>query len=181
MLAAIGVGGLLFASAASARPAQILLIRHAEKPDNGPELSARGWQRAYALPRLFQRPEFYAYGTPAALYAMAPSKPGGSVRALQTLSYISQQFGLPLRAQYTRDQTEDVLREIANDRSLDGKLVVICWQHEELSSFVEQIGVPGIFRYPKDVYDRVWLVHLAYGRPTLYDLPQRLLPGDSPY
>ena len=67
-------------------PAQILLMRHGEKPVVGNELSPQGWRRAQALPTLFSRPELRRFGLPVGLYAMAPSHPGGSIRAIETLS-----------------------------------------------------------------------------------------------
>ena len=42
------VGGTLVASSAFAAPAQILILRHGEKPLSGNTLSAQGYQRAEA-------------------------------------------------------------------------------------------------------------------------------------
>ena len=40
-------------SPVAAAPEEIIFLRHAEKPDHGPELNARGWERAKALATLF--------------------------------------------------------------------------------------------------------------------------------
>ena len=72
----IAIGVCTFAASfADAKPAKILLLRHAEKPDYGDDLSSRGWERARALPDLFKsRSEFSSLGAPAALYAMTPNQ-----------------------------------------------------------------------------------------------------------
>src|SRR5687768_12383424 len=91
---------LCVTSLAQAMPAQILLIRHAEKPESGPELSSVGWERARALPTLFRRPEFKKSGSPVALIAMAPKDKDGSVRSIQTLKYVADEFNLTINSDY---------------------------------------------------------------------------------
>jgi hypothetical protein len=165
----------------SAAPAEILLLRHAEKPEQGPHLSEKGWERAKALPALFARPELRRYGAPAALFAMAARHEGGSVRAIETLKYVSEGLHLPLDTRFTRDEVGPLVDAILHDRSLDGKLVVVCWEHEVLTEIAEELGVKDAPDYPGKKFDRAWL--LTFGeegrRPELTDLPEHLLPGDD--
>ena len=50
------------------RPDQVIIIRHAEKPEEGEDLTAKGRQRAAALAPFFQDGEHL---TPVAIYARA--------------------------------------------------------------------------------------------------------------
>ncbi|MBC7743127.1 MAG: histidine phosphatase family protein, partial [Bdellovibrionaceae bacterium] len=113
-----------------AMPSQILLMRHAEKPDSGNELSEQGWQRARLLPNLFtSRQEFKNFGLPMALYAMSPKKDDGSIRSIQTLKYVSEQFSIPIEKQFNRGQIKELVAKIKNEKKFNGKMVVICWEH----------------------------------------------------
>ena len=106
-----------------AMPSQILLMRHGEKPDAGNELSEQGWQRAKALPELFlNRNEFRKYGFPVALYAMSPDKPGGSIRAIQTLKFVAEKLNLPLKTNFTRDQVNELINNIKNNKNYNKDL-----------------------------------------------------------
>ena len=68
-----GVAFLAAENRASAMPAQVVIIRHGEKPAEGNGLNARGFQRAAALPQFFQNnPTVTAFGPAAAIYAMKP-------------------------------------------------------------------------------------------------------------
>lgn len=174
------------ASIAHATPAQILLLRHAEKPPRGPHLSDRGWERARALPQLFVRPEFREFGEPAALFAMAPdrsgepSADGASVRAIETLQYASASLGLPIHTEYTKKNYAIMMRKILAEPAYDEKLVVICWEHDALSDLAAELEIEPVPHYPGAKFDRAWLATLHDdGGSDLVDLPERLLPGDD--
>lgn len=177
-------GFLIFTSAiAQAEPAQILLLRHAEKPESGPELSDRGWERAKALTRfLRERVEFLNGGRPAKLIAMAPADMSSSIRAIQTLRYVSSEFGITIESEYSRYEFAEMLGDVMRDPALNGKLVIICWERKQLADIANKLGVAPEPVYPKDRYDRAWLVESpGTNRVSFRDLPQRLLSGDSPF
>jgi phosphohistidine phosphatase SixA len=168
-----------------AMPAQIFLIRHAEKPtqgDEGSELSERGWQRARLLPNLFQnQPELARLGPPAALFAMAPQNDGGSIRAIQTLKYVAETFHLPIDSDFKRDDYQQMIRTLKKDPSLENKFVVICWERKVLSDIASELGVKHPPSLASEQYDRAWLLSFSEDGKLeeFHDFPQSLLPGDS--
>ncbi len=172
----------LLTYSAFSMPAQILLMRHAEKPLFGNELSSQGWKRAMALPALFDnRVEFSKLGKPAALFAMSPQRKRGSVRAIQTLKFVSEQFKIPIISSYTRNEVKSLAAEIRNDKALDGKMTIICWEHKVLAEFAAEFGAQDFLAWPKNQYDRIWA--LSYSKDNklvkFENLPERLLPSDS--
>jgi hypothetical protein len=185
-IAAVGVlfFGLLAGANAFSMPAQVIMIRHAEKPsDGGKGLSDLGWQRARALPSMFNdRAEFKVFGSPAALYAMKPGKGSHSVRPMQTLQFVSEAFQMPVLADYRRYETDDLVAEIKNNRDLDGKMIVICWEHHQLTDIAFALGISPVPIYPDDRFDRVWMANFdpVSGRLLSYrELGENLLPGDT--
>jgi len=171
------------AAVAAAAPAQVVLIRHGEKPDDGPELDERGRQRARALVSFFTSDAAMTRnGPPAAIFAMAPKGDGGSVRAIQTVQPLADKLGLPVRADFTRKQISALADAIMKDGSLDGKTVVVCWEHKVIPDIARALGADTApAKWPGgDVYDRAWMIRFAGGRFLSFeDLPEHVLPGDS--
>jgi hypothetical protein len=169
-------------SSVLAAPAQVLIIRHAEKPETGPDLSEKGRQRAEALVEFFRKdPSVTRFGTPVALYAAAPPKVGGSQRSIQTLEPLARKLRLPVRSGYVKTQYSDLVSEIMGKEAHDGKTVLIAWAHEEIKSLARSFGARHTGKWPDPVFDRVWRLDFdSQGRVTGFtDLPQKLLPGDS--
>src|SRR5690348_14777746 len=83
-------------------PARVLLIRHAEKPPTGNQLSIKGKERAAALAPFFaESREWQKYGKIAAIYAARPGKEEGSVRSQETVEPLSKLLNIPIQADYS--------------------------------------------------------------------------------
>ncbi len=175
---------LLGLATAHAQPAQILLIRHAERPDDDsdPHLTLRGWERAMALvPFLTQTREFLTNGLPVALFATRITSNDRGHRTQETLAPLARELKLPVQADYRGKDYELLAERLLGDPALRGKTVVVCWVHDSIPELVAALGVRSPpSRWKGSVYDRVFLITLARDRATLRDLPQRLLFGDSP-
>ena len=190
-LALGAAAALVCAAGAFAAPAQVVLIRHAEKPVNGSELSEQGFRRAEALVRFFQSaPAVTRYGTPAAIYAAAPKHEDSSIRAIQTVTPLALAVKLTINTSFTRGQTHKIVVDIMENPGYAGRMVLICWQHGAIVDIVRELaeyGNPGPaaqvslpYEWPDKIFDRVWIVDLYRGRVVSFqDIPQSLLPGDS--
>ena len=174
-----------------AAPAQVIIIRHGEKPPQGNELSERGFQRAKALVKFFQTDSSVTrYGTPAAIYAMAPKDTGGSVRAIQTVAPLAGALELTINKDFTRDQTYELVKAIMENAEYKGRMVLICWEHKVIVDIAAALAAYGNsgqavqdslpVYWPDDVFDRAWVLDFTKNKVTSFrDIPQQLLPGDS--
>ncbi len=181
-LAVLFVAALSSISGAYATPAEVILIRHGEKPPVGNELDPRGWQRANALVDYFiTNPALTRYGTPVAIYPMAQMKAGSSIRAIQTVTPLAQKLGITLNLNFTRDEYAKAAQDILDNPKYDGKMVLICWEHNVIPDFAAALGlVGGPTTWDSAIYDRTWVLDFVAGKPVQFsDLPQHLLPGDS--
>jgi hypothetical protein len=172
----------LLVSIAQPTPAQIIFLRHAEKPATGSELNARGWERARALPKLFlQDRRVLEHGIPVAIYAGAPPKPGGSVRSIQTMEPTAKALGLKVNTSITRDEIGSLVEAIVATPAYEGKTVVVCWEHKKIPLMLSAFGwKTGPKRWKDSVFDRLWILDFGPAGPVRFrDLPERLLPGDS--
>src|SRR5260221_9289961 len=89
-----------------AQPAEIILIRHAEKPDD-PEavhLSKAGEKRAKELvPFVMNNSELTQHGLPVALYATETTKHGRGQRTQETITPLSQALHLSIQTPYSSE------------------------------------------------------------------------------
>jgi len=171
-----------FSGSSLAMPAQVVLIRHGEKPDVGNELNAQGFERANALPLFFQtNPVVTQFGPVAAIYAMAPGSSDGSLRPIETVTPTARALGLPVQSTLTKDQTSELVSEIEGNPSYDGKTVVICWEHKMIPVIASGFGLKdGPEKWPGSVFDRAWVLgfHSVEGAVSLQDIGEQVLPGD---
>lgn len=174
---------LVLASSASARPAQVILLRHAEKPANEADihLSERGRERAQALVGFFtSNPAVTNRGAPSMLFAPQVTHRGHSRRPGETLEPLAKQLGVSIRTPFLAADYARLAQQVLTSPECDGKTVVICWVHEYLPELATALGVkPTPPRWKDHVFDRVWIIHGREDKTKLKDVPQRLLPGDS--
>ncbi len=157
-------------------PRTVILIRHAEKPDDkrDPHLSARGQQRAQGLARYFRRARF----RPQLLFAAAGKR--GSNRPVETIEATAKALRLRIAADYTDADTVALGRELrAGKAGSAGKTVLVCWRYDTLPALARALGAthaPAI--WPETVYDRLWRISYdARGQVRFHDVAQRLQRG----
>jgi phosphohistidine phosphatase SixA len=85
------------------RPAQIILIRHGEKPadPNDPHLSREGIQRAERLVSFITtHPAMTGFGLPVAVFATRTTKRGNSQRTQETVAPVAKALKVPVQTPY---------------------------------------------------------------------------------
>ncbi|HEY3852844.1 MAG TPA: flagellar basal body-associated protein FliL [Verrucomicrobiae bacterium] len=144
------------------RDATVLIIRHAEKPENGNGLSPEGVERARAYPQYFAT--FQLDGQPLkldSLFAAADSKK--SERPRLTMEPLSRALGVPLNTDFKDKEPETLARELkANPH---GANILICWHHQEIPGLLRGLGAdPDKLlprgEWPGHIYG--WVIELRY-------------------
>ncbi|AKJ31546.1 hypothetical protein [Caldimonas brevitalea] len=176
---------------------KILLIRHAEKPDaslglqgvdergnaNPHGLSVRGWQRAGALVRFFAPLDGHVrdrrIDTPATIFAAATSAAHPSPRPLWTVEPLARALRVEVRQDLTAEARPDQL--VAAVEAADGP-VLLSWRHASMAAFAAALTEGGDVpaAWPEDRYDMVWVFQRDQDRWSFAQVPQLLLPRDSP-
>jgi hypothetical protein len=173
---------LATANVALAQPAQVIIIRHAEKPEDGNELNLRGRERAGALVAYFESaPEVTEFKTPTAIYAQLPKDETSSIRSAQTVQPLADALHLALHRTFTKTQHLQMVDEIMHKPEYAGHTVLICWEHKVIPDMAREFGVTdGPTKWSGSVYDRAWVITFhADAKPTLKVVPERLMYGDS--
>ena len=158
-------------------PKTILVIRHAEKPDAGPDLNEKGKKRADAILKLFDKSRPDPFPTPDFIFASADS--GKSDRPAETIAPLAAALKLTPDEEF-KNKTPKKLAEELNKQKYDGKTVLICWHHGEIPDLLHELGIDAqLKKIDKNVFDRVWVVtYDEKGKAKMTVKPQVLLPDD---
>ncbi len=176
-------------------PAKIMIIRHAEKPDqNGAvlgideagrpdpnQLSVRGWQRTGALVPYFAsagQEGGEGIATPSAIFACKPCDGANSVRSFSTVSPLAGVLGVPVNHEFNKNDGSTLLNTV---RTASG-IVLICWSHKLIPGIARGLAgeVPGLPReWPAGRFDLVWIFDRAGAGWSFSQQGQLLLPGDT--
>jgi hypothetical protein len=165
-------------------PKQVLLIRHGEKlPDkSSTALSSEGVKRAEALPGLFEVSEKRSTPFPAPDFIFAMANEKNSTRPVDTVVPLSKKLNLPINSDYGKENQDKLPVELFENPKYAGKTVLISWRHKALPKLAAKLKAPGAPEtWGDDVYDRVWQINYDKdGQATFLDLPQKLMPADTP-
>lgn len=162
----------------------ILMIRHAEKPESGDQLSEAGQKRAQAYPAYFQKLELDA--KPVHLdYLIATKDSENSQRPKLTIQPLSAALHLPLETDF-KNKEFGVLADKLRSAKYHGKTTLISWHHGHIPDFVSALGgdPSRLFpngKWPENVFS--WVVVLRYDEhgqlKSSSVISENLVPGDS--
>jgi len=173
-------------------PSKIILIRHAEKPNddgtpplgitnagaNNPHsLIVNGWARAGALIGFFTKPA-PPIETPATIFTATPKdaghKPHHSARPWETVTPLGAALRLPLDVDFAVGDEVALAAKVLQQSGV----VLVCWEHHAIRTIVEQF-IPGFAQDWPDRFDLVWILTAGGGGWAFTQTYQHLLAGDS--
>jgi hypothetical protein len=153
------------------RPAQIILIRHADKPADpkDPHLSQAGVQRAERLVSFVTTdPAMTRFGLPVAVFATRTTKDDNGQRTQETVAPLAKVLKLPVQTPFLGKDYAALAHLILTDQVYAGKTVLICWNHEEIPQLAAALGVaPEPPKWKGSAYDQVYLISYHDGKAAL--------------
>jgi hypothetical protein len=153
------------------RPAQIILIRHAEKPTDAqdPHLSKAGVRRAEALVSFIKTdPVMMRFGSPVAIFATATTKDDNGQRTQETVAPLGKALRLQVQTPYHGKDFAALAKLILANPAFAGKTVLICWNHEVIPQLSAALGVvPEPPKWKGSVFDQVYVITYRDGKATL--------------
>ena len=160
----------------------ILIIRHAEKPDEGSGLSPDGAARAEAYVNYFKN--FTIDGQPLKLtYMFAAADSKASRRPRLTLEPASRSLGLPIDTRFKNKDFQGLVEDIQTQSH--GNAILIAWHHEKIPALLQALGADPVqviqkAKWPEDIFD--WVIELRYGpKGELVEakrINEKLMPDD---
>ena len=158
------------------RPAQIILIRHAEKPadPDNPHLSRAGVRRAARLVSFITTdPAMNRFGLPVAVFATHTTRHDNGQRTQETVAPLARALKLPVQTPYLGKDYAALARLILANPAYAGKTVLICWNHEEIPQLAAALGVtPEPPKWKGSVFNRVYVISYHAGSAVLVQATQ---------
>ena len=164
---------------AQAEPSDMLIIRHAEKPDDDSiHLSPRGQRRAEALPRLFMKSAYRPDPFPKPDFIFATKKSNHSNRPVETVTPLAQVLNLDIHARFEDDEVKELATELLTNPRYAGKIVLVCWHHGKIPKLARKLNAENVpDNWCDDVFDKVWVITYKDGEGTLKKRDQDLALG----
>jgi hypothetical protein len=153
------------------RPAQIILIRHADKPADpaDPHLSEAGVKRAERLVSFITTdPAMTRFGLPVAVFATRTTKHGNGQRTQETVAPLAMALKLPVQTPFLGKDYAALARLILAEPAYAGRTVLICWNHDEIPQLAAALGVtPEPPKAKGSAYDQVYVISYHDGQAAL--------------
>lgn len=168
-----------FVSTAIAKPKNIIIIRHADRPLEDNCLSLQGLERSAALGYYFAGTPLYNTPPIAHIFAEFKGKESSSIRSIQTCTSIANHLKLPLNANYYPKEIDKFSKDILTNPKYNDSTVLICWNHSGITPLVRALGGEDPGKWKHDVFDLVYmLTYEGEAKPKLQKVLQKLMFGD---
>jgi hypothetical protein len=152
---------------------RLVFIRHAERPDDGENLTCKGFNRSVLLSEVL----FRKFGIANNIYVPSLSLGGKTKRArmLQTITPYAVKYNLSINSKYG----EDDFRAIGNALLKEKRTVIIVWEHNSILPIMNYLGIREPVAWPDNDFDTIWIVTFKKGGPTLAKDRESLDPPGS--
>lgn len=164
VMAGIFILSISFSCIAGNKPdskLKVVIIRHAEKPENGDNLSCQGESRALQLPsvlyRKFNKPD-YSY-----VPSLGLDKSITHARMFQTITPFAVKYNLTVNGKFDSNDYSDIAESVLNKTGT----ILMVWGHSEIAPLAEKLGVKKAPRWDDTDYDSIWVITYPDGKAEL--------------
>jgi len=154
---------------------KVVLIRHAEKPPKGDNLTCQGLNRSLQLPALL----YSRFGIPSTIYIPSIGM-GDSTkhsRMFQTIIPFAVKYNRSLTSKWEENDSTQIAGEIREHKK---GTVLIIWEHKRIPSIARALGITDdTLRWPDDDYDSIWIITFTNGTAKLEKAKEGLHPSPA--
>lgn len=145
-------------------PLKVIIIRHAEKPDDGDNLSCQGLNRALALPQVlyskFRLPDYIFVSS------INTGKKTGTARMYQTIVPFAVKYNLKIDTKFDVGNEKGLCQSILKKSGT----VLIVWEHDNIPAIAQELGVTGgdkKLKWKGSDFDSIWIITFKNGKAEL--------------
>ncbi len=161
-------------------PANVVIIRHAEKPSSGHVLSPQGERRAQLLVNYFKTAsDMVSIGLPDFIFASNPKDKDSSLRSIQTVTPLAKSIKLPINSNFVADDFKNMVSEILTNPVYNGKNILVAWGHKKIDKIAKKLGVtnyPDV--WPDDDFESVWIINYKDNAVSSFSIVKQGLDVD---
>ncbi len=153
---------------------KVVIIRHAEKPDNGDNLSCKGLNRSLLLPAVL----YNKFRVPEKIFipSVNNGKSANQLRMLQTITPFAVKYNLKIDSKFDVDDAKDLAAAVMQSNGY----VLIIWEHDKIDNIVKALGVDTKgMKWGDNDFDSIWIINFKNGKGTLAVDKEGLNPPDA--
>lgn len=132
---------------------KVVIIRHAEKPEKGDNLSCQGQNRALQLAQVlyqqFQLPD-YIY-----VPSLDTDKATSHSRMFQTITPFAVKYNLTINSKYQDDDYAGVAKSVLKKQGT----VLLVWSHKSIPKLVKALGLKKPAQWKDADFDTIWVLN----------------------
>jgi hypothetical protein len=154
---------------------RVIFIRHAEKTSQGDNLTCAGLNRSLLLPHVIVS----KFGVPD--YTYVPSLGLGEYtsrgRMFQTVSPLAIKYNLAINSKYNEDDATGIASDIMQKKGT----VLVVWEHHEIISIVEALGIHNQdLIWNHNDFDSIWIITFdKNGKATFTEDTEGIRPSSN--
>jgi len=150
---------------------KLVFIRHGEKSDGSDNLNCQGINRSLQLPAVL----FKKFGKPSNIYipALGLGDVTKHARMLQTITPFVAKYMLTINSEYDESDYKKLGKALLRE---DGTIIII-WEHKNIPSILEYLGVNANLNWPDNDFDSIWIVTFNKGNAVLTRDKEHLNPS----
>ena len=164
-----------FAQTTSNRSLQkVVIIRHAEKPDKGDNLSCKGFNRSLQLPAVL----YAKFKVPDKVFVPSPdnAKSANHLRMLETIVPFAVKYNLSINSEFNVDDVRNAVEAILQSRGY----VLVVWEHNRIDNLATALGADAKgMKWSDDDYDSIWILDFKKGKVAFSADKENLNPAND--
>jgi len=153
---------------------RVVIIRHAEKPEKGDNLSCSGFNRSIQLPAVL----YNKFKTPDKIFvpAVDNGKSANQLRMLETIAPFAIKYNLKIDSKFDVDDVKNVAAAILKTSGY----VLVVWEHAKIDNIAKALGVDTKgMKWNENDFDSIWIINFTNGKATLSMDKENLNPANN--
>lgn len=153
---------------------KLVFIRHAERPEDGNNLTCKGFNRSLQLPAILYK----KFGKPSNIYVPAINlgKDTKRARMFQTITPFAIKYNLSINSAYEEGDYKHISKALLKEKGT----VIIVWEHKDIQELISALGVKSATqKWASNDYDSIWIVTFPNGLSLLKKDRQGLNPSPN--
>lgn len=153
---------LAFTAHAQNKNLKLVFIRHAERPEEGDNLTCKGLNRSMQLPAVLYK----KFGKPVNIYVPSLNLGENTRRArmFQTITPFAVKYNLTINSAYDEGDAKHIGKALLKEKGT----VIIVWEHKDIQSIINYLGIKAVTqKWPANDYDSIWIVTFPNGGAPL--------------
>lgn len=174
MMSTIFIGGCSSQPASVINIQKVVIIRHAEKPDNGDNLSCKGFNRSLQLPAVL----YAKYKIPDKIFVpfVDNGKSANQLRMLQTITPFAVKYNVNINSKYDVDDVKDLAATILKSNGY----VLVVWEHTKIDNLAKALGADAKgMKWSNDDFDSIWIITFTNGKAVLSTDKENINPDND--